>query len=137
MNGKGSGLFRALAVAVLLAAAVSAAWYGTAQYRLRAQIDDLTRSVQTSRQRERKQTYEYDQVVAQIPLTEASITDIRPFAEAALATRSDLREQRRTLREHIAETEAALAAAEEGTAELRARLESLEKRLNSMLDRLK
>ena len=61
----------------------------------------------------------------------------RPFAEAALVTRSDLREQRRTLREHIAETEAALAAAEEGTAELRARLESLEERLDSMLDRLK
>lgn len=65
----------------------------------------------TSRQREKKQQYEYDQVVEALPLARDELARLQPQADAAKAEEKLLREQRKALRAEIAELKKQLEAA--------------------------
>ena len=65
--------FRAAFVAVMLVLVAELIWWAPAQYNLHFQTADVALSLETSRQREAKQQYEYDLVVAELPLTKAEL----------------------------------------------------------------
>ena len=68
---------------------------GTLDFR----TEEAIRSLETSRGRERKQQFEYDEVTAQIPLTRAELEETLPRAEAASRTVEELKAERKRLRE--------------------------------------
>ena len=111
------GWFKAVFVTVMFLTCAVLAWFATSQYTLRFQVDDLTLSLDTSRQREVKQQYEYNQVSAELPLVLAQVEAMEPLAAAAVATETDLRAQRKALR---SENAALLAQAEAVQAEVAA-----------------
>lgn len=137
------GWFKAVFVAVMFLTCAVLAWYAVSQYELRFQIADLTLSLDTSRQREVKQQYEYDQVVAQLPLVRAQVADMEPIATAAVAIEDDLRKQRKTLRaenaaltDQLEALQAEVAALTAQEADLLAQVEALrlqEKQLKEQL----
>ncbi len=137
------GWFKAVFVAVMFLTCAVLAWYAVSQYDLRFQVADLTLSLDTSRQREVKQQYEYNQVAAELPVVLAQVADMEPLAAAAVATETDLRAQRKALRSENAalleQLEAAQAEVEVLTqqeAELMAEVEALrlqEKQLKEQL----
>ena len=79
-------------------------------------LDQQTASVQTdlntNRQRERKQQVEYDRAAAQLPENQQKLSEIKPEAEAAKATETDLRAQRKQLRGEVADLKTAVESAE-------------------------
>lgn len=104
-----SGWVRALLVVVLYLTCAVLCWYAVTQYSLRFQIDDLALSLDTSRGREAKQQYEYDQVVAQLPLVQAQLEELEPQAAEAQAREKELRARRKELRAEVAQLEEQLA----------------------------
>lgn len=60
----------------------------------------------------RRQQWEYDQLMAELPLLRAQAAEILPQAEAAAQQRDGLKAQRRALRRAIEAAEQALAEAE-------------------------
>ena len=130
------GWFRALFTAVMLFVCGVIAFCTVEQVGLRAQVEDLTRSLNTSRQRERKQQYEYDQVVAAIPETEAELASVQPEADEAVqavadlkALRKELRAQRDTLAAELETAQTELAQAQEALAEAEAARKQLEEEI--------
>lgn len=105
-----AGWFRAVFVAVMLFTCGVVCWYAASQYALQFQLADLTLSLDTSRQREVKQQYEYDQVVAQLPLVQAQLAELEPQAAQAQAKETELRARRKALRAEIAQQQEQLAA---------------------------
>ena len=109
-------------VTVMLALALFVAWWAVEQYDLHFQTADVALSLDTSRQREAKQQYEYDEVVTQLPLVQAELAETQPLADEAEAQEQALRAQRKELRaqekELTAQLETALATLEELTAHL-------------------
>lgn len=97
-----AGWFRALFIVVMLFTCAVLCWYAAAQYTLRFQVADLTLSLETSRQREVKQQYEYDQVSAQLPLVQAQVEELEPQAAQAKAREAELRARRKALRAEVA-----------------------------------
>ena len=83
---------------------------------LRAQVDftleDTARSLETSQGRERKQQYEYDQVVEELPKTRAELEEIAPKAAEAAETVKQLKEERKRLRAEKKALEAQKEAAQ-------------------------
>lgn len=137
------GWFRAVFVAVMFFTCAVLCWYAASQYDLRFQIADLTLSLDTSRQREVKQQYEYDQVVAQLPLTQADVAEQEPLAAAAQAVEKELRAQRKALRaesagltEQLATLQAELAALQEEEAALLAEVEALRQQEQALKEQL-
>lgn len=127
------GWFKAVFVAVMFFTCAVLCWYASSQYELRFRIADLTLSLDTSRQREVKQQYEYDQVVAQLPLTQAEVAEMEPLATAAQAAEAELRAQRKALRaenaaltQQLEALQAEVAALKEQEAALLAQLEALQ-----------
>lgn len=112
---RGSGYFRGLFVAVMLIVCVLLAWFAVDQTRLRAQMADLTLSLETSRGREARQTHEYDEAVAALPQVQAELARVAPLAEAAKAEENELRQQRKDIR---AENEALQEQIESAQAQL-------------------
>lgn len=127
------GWLRALFVAVMFLTCAVVCWYAAEQYSLRFQIADLTLSLDTSRQREVKQQYEYDQVIAAIPLVQEQLAEAEPLAEAARAREQELRARRKALRTANADLEASL---EQLLAELEPLLEQ-QKALQAEVDALR
>lgn len=113
------GWFRAVFVTVMLLTCAILCWYAASQYQLRFQVADLTLSLDTSRQREVKQQYEYDQVVAEIPLVQAQVAELEPQAAAAQAIEKDLRAQRKALRAENADLQKQLESLQAEVADLR------------------
>ena len=68
------GWFKAAFAAVMLAACAVLCWFAPTQYTLRFQRDDLTLSLDTSRQREAKQRHEYAQVESALPEPPSGLT---------------------------------------------------------------
>ena len=68
-------------------------------------VDDLQKSLETSQGRERKQQYEYDKVVSEIPEIQAELDLIRPQTEAAEQEVSELKAERKKLRNEKKELE--------------------------------
>lgn len=114
-----SGWMRSLWVAVMYFTCAVLCWYAVSQYSLRFQIDDLSLSLDTSRGREVKQQYEYDQVVAQLPLVQAQLTELEPQAAEAQAKEKELRTRRKELRAEVAQLEEQLAALQAQVEEMR------------------
>lgn len=112
------GWFCTLFVIVMIALCALLAAFAVEQQQLRFQIEDLSVKLETSRQREAKQTYEYDQVVAELPLVKAELERVQPLADAAMAEEDRLRKERKELR-------AAVSALEEQIAQRQAELDEL------------
>lgn len=125
------GWFRAVFAAVMFFTCAVLCWYAASQYELRFQIADLSLSLDTSRQREVKQQYEYDQVVVQLPLTQAEVDQQEPLAAAAQAAEKELRAQRKALRAENAELTAQLEALQAEVAALREQEAALLEQLES------
>ncbi len=73
-------------------------------------LEDTARSLETSRGRERKQQQEYDEVVAQLPLTRAELAEAQPMADEAAEEVKRLKEERKQLRAEKAALEEAAEA---------------------------
>lgn len=119
------GWLRAAFVAVMLLACAVLCWFAPTQYALRFQRDDLALSLETSRQREAKQRYEYDQVASALPETALELERTQPLADEASAAETALRASRKALREENAALEEQLTAALAAQAEAEARLDAL------------
>ena len=120
------GWFCAVFVLVMLAVCCVIAFCAVEQVSLRFQAEDVTRSLDTSRQRERKQQYEYDQVTVDLPAAQAELDAAQPMADAALAAVADLKAQRTTPREENAALTQQLEAAQAEAQQAQARLEALQ-----------
>lgn len=120
------GWFRALFVMVMLAVCGVVAFCAVEQVQLRFQVEDVTRSLDTSRQRERKQQYEYDQVTADLPAAQAELARIQPQADGALAAVAALKAQRASLREESAALVLEVEEAQAALAEAQAQQDALE-----------
>ena len=68
-------------------------------------LHDVMKSLETSQGRERKQQYEYDKVIAEIPELQEELDLILPQAEAAEKEVSELKAERKKLREEKKELE--------------------------------
>ena len=119
------GWLRAAFVAVMLLACAVLCWFAPTQYALRFQRDDLALSLETSRQREAKQRYEYDQVASALPETVLELERTQPLADEASAAETALRASRKALREENAALEEQLTAALAAQAEAEARRDAL------------
>lgn len=122
-NPRLPGWFAALFVTVMLAVCAVVAFCTVEQYNLRFEVADLTLSLDTSRQRERKQEYEYNEVVAALPLVQAELNATQPLADEAVAKVDELKARRKALRAENAELEDQLAALQEDIAALQAQLD--------------
>ena len=109
---RGSGFFRGLFVTAMLIVCVLLAAFAVDQVRLRARIDDLTLSLETSRGREARQNHEYDAAVAALPQAQAELERVAPLAEAAKAEEQELRQQRKDLRAENAALQEQIEAAQ-------------------------
>ena len=119
------GWLRAAFVAVMLLACAVLCWFAPTQYALRFQRDDLALSLETSRQREAKQRYEYDQVASALPETALELERTQPLADEASAAETALRTSRKALREENAALEEQLTAALAAQAAAEARRDAL------------
>lgn len=117
------GWFAALFVTVMLAVCAVIAFCTVEQYQLRFEVADLTLSLDTSRQRERKQEYEYNEVIAALPLVQAELEATQPLADEAVAAVNDLKARRKVLRAENAELEEQLAALQAEVAALQVQLD--------------
>lgn len=117
------GWFAALFVTVMLAVCAVIAFCTVEQYQLRFEVADLTLSLDTSRQRERKQEYEYNEVIAALPLVQAELEATQPLADEAVAAVNDLKARRKALRAENAELEAQLAVLQAEVAALQVQLD--------------
>ena len=144
------GWLRAAFVAGMLALAALLVWYAPVQYQLRFQLEDIALSLDTSRQREAKQQYEYDVAAQALPLARAELEETLPLTEAAQAREQALRDERKALRTQSADLadqleqvqanvdalQAQADALREDTAQLRARQEALEEQIAAILEEI-
>jgi len=130
------GWFRAVFVTVMLITCATLCWYAASQYQLRFQVADLSLSLDTSRQREAKQQYEYNQVVAELPLVEAQVAQLEPQAAAAQAIEKELRAQRKALRAENAELSKQLEALQAEVANLREEEQRLRNEVEALRQQL-
>ena len=129
------GWFKAAFAAVMLAACAVLCWFAPAQYTLRFQRDDLTLSLDTSRQREAKQRYEYAQVESALPEMSLRLEETQPLADEAAAAEAALRARRKALREENARLEEQLHAALTALEETEARRASLRQEVDELAAR--
>ena len=130
----GSGCFRGLFVTVMLIVCVLVAVFAVDQVRLRAQIADLTLSLETSRGREARQSHEYDEAVAALPLAQEELARVEPLAEAAKAEEKELRQQRKDIRAENAALQEQINAAQATLDELTAQATALQDAAASIQD---
>lgn len=117
------GWLRALFVTVMYMTCAVLCWYAVSQYTLRFQVEDLSLSLETSRGREVKQQYEYNQVVSQLPQVQAQVEELEPQAAQAQAREQELRTRRKELRAEVAQLEEQQAALQAQVEALRQELE--------------
>lgn len=119
------GWFKAVFAIVLLLCLSIVCLCTVDQPRLETELTELTASLDTSRQREAKQQAEYDEVAAQLPVTQAELAKIQPEADAVRATLDALKAERDALREQETALENELEALTNGNATLEAALKLL------------
>lgn len=73
-------------------------WYIPAVTNRTFVLNDVQKQLETSRGRERKQQFEYDETVAAIPEAEAELERILPLSEAAQQEVKALKKERKKLR---------------------------------------
>ena len=83
-------------------------WYIPSVGSLKYKLSDIDKSLETSYGRERKQQYEYDETFSQIPEIREELKLLSPQTEAAQNEVSELKDQRKKLRERKKELQAVL-----------------------------
>ncbi len=89
---------RVFAVVMVLACIVMA-WYAYQHERLNYSAEDVRTSLETSQARERKQQYEYDEVVKKLPEARSELDEVKPQADQAAREEAGLRQTRQELRD--------------------------------------
>ena len=84
--------------AVMLACVLFLVWYIPSVSTRAFRLEDLRKSLETSQGRERKQQFEYDKGVAEIPEIQAELDLIKPQTEAAEHEVASLKAERKKLR---------------------------------------
>ena len=105
---RGTSFLAFAAVTALCVCALAMAVWLPLRASLRFRTEDTRVSLETSRQRETKQTYEYDQVVEALPLAQAELDELQPRADAAVALDQALRAERKQLRAEVKALQAEL-----------------------------
>lgn len=108
MMKKNSSPLAAVTAAVLLLFVLFMIWYVPSVASLRFQLSDTELSLETSRGRERKQQYEYDQTVAEIPQVEEQLAEIQPQKDTAGEEVARLKDLRKQLRQEKKDLESRL-----------------------------
>ena len=87
-------------------------WYLPSVSSLRFRISDMEKSLETSRGRERKQEYEYSQVLTELPLVQAELEETLPLlndadeqVKALKAQRKELRARKKDLEEKLQQSD--------------------------------
>ncbi|MBQ9252685.1 MAG: hypothetical protein IJ188_08625 [Clostridia bacterium] len=115
------GWLRGIFIGVMLLFCVTMTGYVLLRAGMDFELEDVARSLETSQGRERKQQYEYDQVVAELPVVQAQLAEVEPLAEKAAQTVKLLKEERKQLRAEKKEleqtTEDSPAETEQGAVE--------------------
>lgn len=132
----GPGLFRGVFIAVMAAVCILLAVFSVEQHGLRFQIEDLTLKLDTSRQREAKQTYEYNLVMEELPAEKARLEELAPIAEELKAKEKALRQERKDLRASLAALEEELEARQAEYDALLAQAAQLQQTLSSLQEML-
>ena len=83
---------------VLILCCLFLVWFVPTRSNLDFQLADIEKSLDTSHGRERKQQYEYDEVVAELPRIQAELAQTQPLADEAAAAVAELKEKRKALR---------------------------------------
>ena len=107
---KRADILSILFVAVLLFFALFLCWYLPSMSSLRFRYEDTQLSLETSRGRENKQQYEYDEVFAQLPLVQEELLQKAPQASEAESEVDALKARKKELRAARDELEQQLSA---------------------------
>ena len=132
--GRAAAALLALALLILAAAVV---WWTLDTAGLRARLADTQISLDTNRQRERKQQTEYDAAASALPEVQAELDALQPQTDAAVATETDLRAKRKQARTDNADLADALTAARTAAEEAEARLPDAQARRDAALEELR
>ena len=108
---KRSSLLPVLFSVVMLVFVLFIIWYLPSVSELRFRLEDVQKSLETSRGRERKQQYEYDETVAAIPVAEAELERLIPLTEQAESEVRELKTERKKLKNEKKELEGASSVA--------------------------
>ena len=90
---------------IMLVCVLFVIWYIPSVRARRFQLEDVQKSLETSRGRERKQQAEYEETVAALPEAEAELESLKPQMEAAQEEVKNLKAERKKLREEKKELE--------------------------------
>ena len=111
---KKSGRILAVSFAALMIVFVSfMVWYLPSAASLRSQLVDIENSLETSRGRERKQSYEYDRVTEKIPLVRAELEEFLPLLREAEDRVSALKAEKKDLKGKKKDLEALILSVQE------------------------
>ena len=102
------GLIWLFAAVMLLFSLTTAAW-AVMRKELDFRLEDTRMSLDTSRGRERKQQYEYDEAAEALPRTRTELAEVQPEADAAAERVKALKDRRKALREEKKRLEAEAA----------------------------
>ena len=98
LSARATSAVRWIFIVGMLAFCIFMTWHTWTVYGLRFQVKDLSLTLETNSQRVRKQQYEYDQVVAALPETQAQLTLVQPNSDAVVQAVDELKNQRKALR---------------------------------------
>ena len=85
-------------IPVLLITVLFLLWYTVSIGTARSALEEAQNDLETNRGRERKQEYEYNQVVEEIPRVQAEIDALRPQVDAAEEEESALKADKKKLK---------------------------------------
>lgn len=102
-----------LLVTVLFALIAVTVWYVPSSRNLRFRLEEAKSELATSLQREKKQQYEYDEVIADLPLVRTELAEVQPLADALTAETDALKEEKKQLKNTIKEWKNQSAAGSE------------------------
>ena len=105
MNKNRSRILAACFTLILLFCVLFLAWYAPSASRRTFDLNDIEKSLETSKGRERKQQNEYNDVVAEIPVIREKIDQIKPDLAAAELENKELKAERKELRARKKELE--------------------------------
>lgn len=105
-NNKTDRILTGIFVCVMFLFVIFMLWYVPNHSERVFQIQDVEKSVETSHGREKKQQYEYNEAMAELPVVRSELEEIQPLADAAAQTVLDLKEERKELRQEKERLEA-------------------------------
>ena len=98
-----------LFVSIMLSFVIFLTWYVPSVSQLCFELDEARLSLETSRGRERKQQFEFEQVQMDLPVLQSELAELLPLTETAKQEVSDLKARRKELREEVQILESAVA----------------------------